>query len=265
MKNCPHCGAELAEGSQFCLYCMTGLTDKPNVTPRLRKRLPIVLIIGALCLAVLIGAVALWPKQNAAEPEASPSPASSDVICTFDDMTLRATYLTGKDGLSDLWDPDGFINTHTGTDSDGDTWQIYSTDVYLDGVTLKVAFCQDGEEILVALTGSTEQTYADSVRLAKCVTESVYNYTFTDIADMLTDHDTYPMSQIAPEGCVIRLAELPDGTSDQTDSGTSLSVQRLAIEPDQELFEGQHLFFDLQTRTYQGIERHDIYLLFTQE
>ena len=51
MKKCPHCGAEIPESSNFCLYCMTSLNKKDTLTknvPANKRRYIILLFLIVL-------------------------------------------------------------------------------------------------------------------------------------------------------------------------------------------------------------------------
>lgn len=265
MKQCPHCGGQLQEQAQFCLYCMRPLTDKPDVTPtgKNRKKIGWLLAVGpCLVIAAVVAAVFLLrPEEDEKKPKTPDTPVYQK-IASFEDFSLRAVYLSGKNSLTDIWDPDSLLHTHTGEDSSGDTWKIYSADVHLQEVTYRAHFCQDGIEILTAITGLTEENYRQGLDLAQCTISSVYNYTFTNLEDMLTDPQTYPRSPVAAGEDLLTLAELPDPTAQQTDEGTAMQVQRLGTQLDDP---GQYLFLEFRTRTWQGETVSDILILCTQD
>ena len=59
MKKCPFCGAEIEESARFCLYCMQSLTEKEQILPHQKKKMPWVLILSAVIAALLISVTAL--------------------------------------------------------------------------------------------------------------------------------------------------------------------------------------------------------------
>ncbi len=55
MNKCPKCGAELAEGSRYCFYCMSTLNPRQTITiPKVRLVPVPVIAAGVLCAAAVI-------------------------------------------------------------------------------------------------------------------------------------------------------------------------------------------------------------------
>lgn len=269
MKYCPFCSSPLQENARFCLHCMKELdTKKPIDIPKKKRPVGILvaictlLIIGTavICLVFLPGNGKSEPKGNAAEEETP----DNNIITSFEDYSLRCTYLTGKNSLSHLWDANSFINTHTGKDDDGDTWEIYSPDVHIPGANFSACFCENGEEIITALTGITSETFEDAAALLECSVFSVYNYSYDDLYDFLTNRDRYPLTPDESKNCVLTLAGLPDGAGAKCDVGSepalSYTVSRLNGEKGAEI-----LYYQFRTRMFEGKEVFDIILLHTRE
>ena len=257
---CPKCGAQLQEKAQFCFYCMHVLTEKKKISSNKSSRRKWLLIatsvvILMITVGLLIAAFSLGTNKNYLHED-------DKVISTFEDFQLRATYLTGKNGLSDLWNPDGFVNTHGGFDTDGDQWLIYSTDVYIDNANLRMHFCEDGVNIIAALTGLTDETMESGLRLIECSVSSVYNYTFTNLNDMLTDRSKYPMKAIPAYQQVLVLAEQPDPAGEMQDAGTEAEYAVVSVAVDINGAEDRYMMYiQMRTRVYEGKTYYDIFLL----
>lgn len=275
-NKCPYCGADLQEGAQFCLYCMKNLTEKKDVTPMRRSRgAALTVILVCIVLAVAVACAVIIPKigDNGEETEAplqsgegeeQEEPGDWPIITTIDDFMLRAIYLSGKNDLSGLWDPDGFVHTHTLTDEDGDEWKVYDTDVTPQGAALKVHFCEDGIEIVTSVTGLTEETMDDGLMLVSCAVSSVYNSTFSNLEDVLADDDAYSREDVAAGEDIMTLAELTDPAAKKQDEGTAMQAQRIQMHLDEQTFPGQTMFIEFRTRTYNGQTLYDIILFHTQ-
>ncbi len=247
---------------------MKELEDKvPVELPKKRNHTG--LIIAALCALVIIGgailALVLLPERKEAEPKESATDEipSSDIIASFEDYSLRCTYLTGKNSLSHLWDANSFVNTHSGKDSEGDNWEIYSPDLHIPGLNFTACFCEGGEEIITALTGITSETCADAVALLECSVSSVYNYTYHDLEEFLINRDRYPLTPDESGESVLSLAGLPDGAGRKYDEGTEPCISFASCRLNGEMGE-EILYYQLRTRIYEGKEVFDIFLLHTR-
>ncbi len=64
---CPHCGAQLHEDAQFCLYCMHSLRNKPELSA-LRAKKTRWLIILPIVLALLALGFFLFSEKNGEDP-----------------------------------------------------------------------------------------------------------------------------------------------------------------------------------------------------
>ncbi len=80
MKQCPHCNAELPQEANFCLYCMTKLTDETEVAvarrPWWRFLLLAVIPVIVIAIAVLLF-FTLSDKTGQTLPSPTPSSATS--------------------------------------------------------------------------------------------------------------------------------------------------------------------------------------------
>ncbi len=282
MKKCPFCGADIEESAVFCLYCMSRLNEKSDIIPsrpKGRRRVLLIVIIAAVlalvCTAVLL--VVLTKReggegdesQSAGEEYASSDTAvgeaSAEKITSFEDFALRVLVSSHKTDSASLWDPDSIVLTHTGTDSDGDEWQIYSADSHIDGVNVRFDFCNDGEEIITRITSLTKDNFDDGVKIAHGAVAAVYNYTFTNLTDLLTDHSAYPMNPINDGETISVLSELPDPEARMTDSGTTALTEGTYSLFDVNDSEKKLLFYQLRKRIYHGVEYFDIFILHTTE
>lgn len=277
INKCPYCGASLQEGAQFCLYCMKSLSEKRDVTP-VKKSRRTWLAAALICLLLAVAVVcAVFISGNGDEGEAESTPPQSGesteqeeseewpIITTIDDFMLRAVYLSGKNDLSGLWDPDGFVHTHSITDEDGDEWKVYDTDVTPEGASLKVHMCEGGIEIVTSVTGLTEDTFDDGALLVSCAVSSVYNSTFSNLADVLADEEAYEREDVAAGEDIMTLAELTDPAAKKQDEGTAMQVRRIQMHLDEQSFPGQTMFIEFRTRVYNGQTLYDMIILHTQK
>ena len=57
VKKCPHCGKQLHSTAQYCMFCMTSLQPKQDITPTVpvkrRWGVPVVIVLGVLVLVLL--------------------------------------------------------------------------------------------------------------------------------------------------------------------------------------------------------------------
>jgi len=295
MNKCPHCGSDIQEGAQFCLYCMEPLNEKKDITPK-KKKIPLLPIIIALSVILISVGAALFialgkdsnkkstdkdtapavteesraesesESESESEAESESDKSETDAPETedrepsaIDDIKLRATYLTGKSGLSHLWDPDSFILTHSYTDDDGDTWEIYSPDVYLDGVYISISLCEGGEEILTTVASVSDEMRDDALLLCECLISSVYNYTYTNLSDLLSSDRKYPMSVVKDGVSLAALAGQKDTEASLFDKKSEPILKRMSIDINDD--GGVDMFYDLRQRTYKGDTFYDIYFL----
>lgn len=270
MKTCPFCKASLADNAIFCIYCMSSLQDKEKIPQkRSKKRLRSVILITSAVLVLAVAACVLIFTSPAMRDSDKDTPDTSEaVIVTFDDFLMRAVYLTeNSEGsvLSELWDPSDLLQTHSGKDPSGDRWATYSTDIAIDEAVLKVHFCEEGIEVITEIVGLTDETYLDGVALAECTVSSVYNYTYRNLKDLLTDHDTYPMRSINKDDIVASMINLPDSAADKVDEGTEIKYSQVTSTLDPDLFAGHYLVFQLRERIWHDVTYYDVYLLHTTE
>ena len=108
MKKCPYCGAEIEESARFCLYCMQSLTEKEQILPHQKKKMPWVLILSAVIAALLISVTALLvgklPSEEApsvgdtaGSPSATEAPDTSPVDGTAGSPSITETPDTPSD------------------------------------------------------------------------------------------------------------------------------------------------------------------------
>lgn len=69
MKKCPFCGADIEENAQFCLYCMTSLTEKEQILVHKKKKPQGLLILAAIVGAAVILLLLLFGKRSAPDTE----------------------------------------------------------------------------------------------------------------------------------------------------------------------------------------------------
>ncbi len=268
MKKCPFCGADIEESAVFCLYCMSSLSEKSDITsvPR-RKKTAYVVIAVCFVLFLIVGITGAALLSGSGESEnvdvnPNGNETASQKITSFEDFSLRAMVSSHKTDSATLWNPANFTLTHAGADSDGDKWKMYSAECYIENVNLRFDFCNDGEEIIARITSLTEDNFNDGVKIAEATVGAVYNYTFTNLSDILTDHDTYPMYPVNESESISVLSELPDSAA-LTDSGTKPVTSRLSSVFDDPHANGSTMFYELRTRVYEGVEYFDIFILFT--
>lgn len=257
-EKCPHCGAQLPRNAQFCIYCMHVLTEQRDVTPRNKRSKGLVFLGAGLCLAAVICAVLLWQKPESSVQKGKTEATQWQVLSSFEDFSLRAVYLSGKDSLTGLWDPDSLLLTHSGEDEDGDVWEIYQADVHLRDVRYQAAFCAGGIEVLTAVTGLTDETYEQGLALVECTISAVYNYRFSNLAAMLRDERAYPRSEAQED--LLFLAGLPDP---EGEGAEVTALRRLQVQLDE--MEGCYLFVDFRTRNQDGQRKYDVIILCTQD
>lgn len=257
---CPFCGAELQENARFCFFCMKQFNEKNRVPSPNYKKKRTLWICGAV-IALAIVALTFWllsqdDKKNHKDDN-SIQESSDEIIATFDDFQLRATYLTGKNGLSDLWEPDAFVMTHQAKDNEGDTWQTYATDLYIDDANMQVYFCEEGIQIITAITGLTDETMDSGLQLVDCAVSSVYNYSYTNLYDFLTDRDKYPAKEIPYEEQMLISCGLPDSALKKQDKGTTPLITGNIARVDEQ----NSMYVEQRTRTYEGQIYYDIFIL----
>lgn len=64
MKKCPFCGADIEENAQFCLYCMTSLTEKEQILVHKQKKPQGLLILAAIVAAAIILLLLLLGRRD---------------------------------------------------------------------------------------------------------------------------------------------------------------------------------------------------------
>lgn len=99
MKNCPFCKALIEDSARFCIYCMSPLEEKQEITPK-KSRKPNIRNI-ALAAAVIIIAAAVWalfaflPKNQSDNNTAQ---TTSDSAITADST---AASVSGEDNSTE--------------------------------------------------------------------------------------------------------------------------------------------------------------------
>lgn len=273
MKKCPYCLNVIQENAQFCLYCMKPLFDKETVQqakPKKKLRLSSVIIAviavvlitilaagGGFLFASISGSDETTDSYQETTGTSSEEEIELDKIVTYDDFRLQALMATAKLGYNELWNPEELIETHVGADG----WNIYSCNINIPEVDLKILFYNDGEEILTVISDVTDETYRDAVNLYECILSGIENYTFINFQQMMTDRDMYAMQK--REGSVTMLEEIEfvDPASEKTDAGTEMIIEYRWSEMDN----GNLLLYELRTRTYNGKTYYDIYMYNTTE
>lgn len=289
MNKCPYCGAELQENAAFCLYCMRSLNDKKDVSPAAKPRRgkAAVLIAVAVCAVLAVALTVVWislrgetagedrersSASDAPETSASTEPSESGEpdnvwpnITTFEDFTLRI--VQSKAGLNPtyLWDSDGFKKVDSIVDGDGDDWEVYTTEVYKDGVTVKTYFCEGGLEIITTVNGLTDETYYNGLQLADCLAASVYDDDIGYVSEMLDDNVRFPYTQVSAEESWMRHVGFDTLEEEGLKPSADTVIRQKGIG-----FEGgtyldkQILGLETRVRTYKGEKLYDIIIWHTQ-
>lgn len=95
MKQCPFCGADIEDNAQFCLYCMTSLTEKEQISSHPNRKSQ-----GLLILAILVGVFFIlaflffgiqFMQNRASQSDTPGTTLSSDPTETITAPTIQAT------------------------------------------------------------------------------------------------------------------------------------------------------------------------------
>ena len=87
MKKCPFCGADIEENAQFCLYCMTSLTEKEQILVHKKKKPQGLLILAAIVGAAVILLLLLFGKRAAPDTDGQTTDTSMISSTTEADST----------------------------------------------------------------------------------------------------------------------------------------------------------------------------------
>lgn len=70
IKKCPHCGKALHSNARYCMFCMTTLHSKEDITPtvHVRRRKWIVICLTVLFLLSVLLVVSVLPKKSSSLP-----------------------------------------------------------------------------------------------------------------------------------------------------------------------------------------------------
>ena len=120
MKICPYCGKKLFDEAEFCLYCMTPLIEKKDLTPKSKKL--VLKIIAMVAAAVIVSATVtaavitvLYSKNtlrslpsdaesvtvDASADESTASMTVSDIPYTVDDGSSQETSTDGPNTITE--------------------------------------------------------------------------------------------------------------------------------------------------------------------
>lgn len=93
MKKCPFCGADIEEHAQFCLYCMTSLTEKEQILVHKQKKPQGLLILVAIVAAAMILLLLLFGKRAMPDVESQTTGTTTTADTTETTMipTTQAT------------------------------------------------------------------------------------------------------------------------------------------------------------------------------
>lgn len=80
VKKCPHCGKQLHSNALYCMFCMTSLQPKKNITPNIHKRkkraaIGVILLVPGILLVLVL----LFSKCSA-QTSRQDKPALEDVL-----------------------------------------------------------------------------------------------------------------------------------------------------------------------------------------
>ena len=95
VKKCPHCAKQLHSNAQYCMYCMTSLQPKQDITPGVRKGHAWVFICILLVLLVILSVLIIFVAEGFREiPEGETLPAESQLTETREFDTTGNTEST---------------------------------------------------------------------------------------------------------------------------------------------------------------------------
>lgn len=71
VKRCPHCGKELHSNAQYCMYCMTSLQTKQDITPGAKRGHTWIIVCILLVLLAILSALIIYVAKGLRQiPEA---------------------------------------------------------------------------------------------------------------------------------------------------------------------------------------------------
>lgn len=289
-NKCPYCGAELQENAQYCLYCMRPLNEKKDVTPTLKMRgkkiaLMITIVVCALLAVVPVVLTILRRSNNGNEGEPSSDAKASDVsdvtdpyenfepapdeewpiITTFEDFAFRIVQKNHFINPTHLWDSDGFDKIGTVVDGDGDDWDVYTTEVYKKGIDVKVYFCESGKEIMIAVTGLTDDTYQDGLSLTDCLSASVYEPRVSYVSHILSNGTKFPMVEVPEEEDWMTHVGFQSLEDEGLPDGAQINIRKTMVgfTDDQDMAD-QVMGVEVRKRVYQSETFYDMIIWHTQ-
>jgi len=279
-NKCPYCGAELQENALYCPFCMRELGKGTAKKKKAKIALAAIIFFVAAALigaGVFIGSMLLKGSDDKVKETATQAEDVTDatecadgqreelpykecpIITEYDLMMVRAIYLTAVDDLSGLWDPNAFVLHESVSDDEGDKWEIYENDTFMDGVSVRTCFCEDGREIVTSVTGLATENYSDGIAIAECMISSVYNYTYSNLHQMLTDPEVYPRVEYGPGEGLMSVAELPDPWRSE-----DMSLEGCYAQLEHEIGP-QLLYLEFRTHHSEDGTLYDIIITHTQE
>ncbi|MBE6572827.1 MAG: hypothetical protein E7652_00365 [Ruminococcaceae bacterium] len=304
MKRCPFCNAELQENASFCLYCMRPLECKENITPKRPINIKLILILiltVAILISVLLIVLLVQPDKNDSEAqtqirdkqtkklkekeettqtsrdpetEKENDPAYSDfnsggrseILAVYEDFKILASVTSHQTDCGDIFNPNDFLWTHTVTDEDGDTWEIYTTDCALEDVVIRVAFCEGDLEIVTTICNLTEDNYEDGLKIAEACIFAAYNCSYVEIKDALRNDTIYPRKEITYEESLFGEGLLPEPVPYRIDDDTQMTIRYTytGMETTSKT-ETHYMVMEQREREYKGKTYFDLAFLHTFE
>lgn len=127
VKKCPHCGKQLHIQAQYCMFCMTSLQPKQDITPSVRKRKKWI-TTAILLLTVVIVLILILLSNCTAQPPREEVPVgdtTEDTQLPFQssepDELIPSEEIPTVEQTKDQTQSDPVMETNTNTETKPDT------------------------------------------------------------------------------------------------------------------------------------------------